>query len=457
MRNKGFSANAIEAALLTENRSRCNPPLPDPEVIAIARSIARYPAPEEAPVLAPTWPERMAQAAFYGLAGDIVRTISPHSEADDAALLVQTLAAFGNVIGHQARFAVESDYHYSNLFTVLVGQTAKGRKGTSWKHIERLFSKVDPTWVKERIKSGLASGEGLVWNTRDAKGKDKGVADKRLLDMESEFASVLQIMRRDGNIVSAVARQAWDSGALRTLNKNSPATATDAHISIIGHITAVELRRYITETEMANGFVNRILWVAVRRSKYLPEGSRLSDRRLSTIVKALKAAVSFGQTRVELKRDLEAGFLWNEVYAELSDGKPGLFGAVISRSEAQVLRVAMLYALLDRSNLVKRVHLEAALALWKYSEASAKFIFGDSLGDPTADETLRLIRAREETGITRAELSNAFGRHKSSYEIARALGVLANSGLAFCNTEKTDGRSAERWFPVGGKGQAAVA
>ncbi len=33
-----------------------------------------------------TWPEPLADEAFYGLAGDIVRTIEPHTEADPAAL-----------------------------------------------------------------------------------------------------------------------------------------------------------------------------------------------------------------------------------------------------------------------------------------------------------------------------------------------------------------------------------
>ena len=38
----------------------------------------------------------------------------------------------------------------------------------------------------------------------------------------------------------------------------SPAKATDAHISVIGHITTDELRRSLTRTEAANGFANRL-------------------------------------------------------------------------------------------------------------------------------------------------------------------------------------------------------
>ena len=72
--------------------------------------------------------------------------------------------------------------------------------------------------------------------------------------------------------------QAWDSGDLGTLTKNSSTRATGAHISLIGHITADELRRYLTQTEQANGFGNRHLWFCVKRSKELPHGPRGRSR-----------------------------------------------------------------------------------------------------------------------------------------------------------------------------------
>src|SRR5947209_2408381 len=45
------------------------------------------------------WIEPAAPEAFYGLAGDIVRAIEPHSEADPVGLLLQALVMFGNVVG----------------------------------------------------------------------------------------------------------------------------------------------------------------------------------------------------------------------------------------------------------------------------------------------------------------------------------------------------------------------
>ncbi len=368
-----------------------------------------------------TWPAPLAPGSFCGLTGDIVRAIEPHSEADPAALLVQFLTMFGNAIGRSAHFIAEADLHYTNIFTALVGATAKGRKGTSQGQIQNLFNSVDEEWVRNRVQSGLSSGEGLIWAVRDPIEKaepirdkkkitgyqkvivDQGVEDKRLLAFEGELASTLRVLGRDGNTLSALIRQAWDKGDLRVLTKNNPAQATSAHISIIGHITRDELRRYLDTTEAGNGFANRFLWVCVRRSKLLPFGGKIQEVDFSPLIKRLSEAVLFARRATRLQRDDEANTVWAEIYCELSEGKPGLLGAVISRAEPQVMRLACLYALLDRSTVICRRHLEAGLAVWRYCEDSARFIFGDSLGDPVADEIFRALR-QAVNGMTRTEI-----------------------------------------------------
>ena len=182
---------------------------------------------------------------------------------------------------------------------------------------------------------------------------DAGVADKRLLVVESEFASVLKMNSREGNILSAVLRQAWDEGDLRTLVKNSPESATGAHISVIGHITDTELRRYLDATESANGFGNRFLWLSVRRSKFLPDGGSLSDEELTPLVNHLKEAFRFAGTVGRIQRDQTAAALWRAAYEALSTGRPGLAGALTGRAEAQVVRLSVLYALLDLSAVIR--------------------------------------------------------------------------------------------------------
>ena len=414
----------------------------------------------------PRWPDPLGEKAYYGLAGEIVKAIEPHTEADPAALLFQFLTAFGNVIGRSAYFLAEADQHFMNLFTVQVGVTSRGRKGTSLGQVLRPFKMVDPRWISDRKQSGLSSGEGLIWGVRDQIEKtepikdnkqitgyqqvviDEGITDKRLFVVEEEFAQTLRVLGREGNTLSPVIRNAWDSGNLSILTKNSPAKATGAHISIIGHITKDELLRYLDSTESGNGFANRFLWVCVKRSKVLPEGGKIQDVDFQPLVDRLNGVIEFARSVGEITRDESARRLWHRVYPELSEGKPGLFGSVTARAEAQVMRLACVYALLDRSHVIRREHLVAALEVWRYSEASAGFIFGDSLGDPVADELIRALRSAPH-GMTRTEISNLFGRNKSSAEIGRALAVLAERNLARFQLETPEeGRTIQRWFLI---------
>ncbi len=416
---------------------------------------------------AASWPKSLDAVAYYGLAGDFVRTIAPHTEADPVALLAEFLVAFGNLIGRGPHFVAEADHHYTNLFAILVGVTAKGRKGSSWGQVRARVRIADTEWA-DRIQSGLSSGEGLIWTVRDPisrrepvkqKGRvtgyaeveaDPGAADKRLLVFEPELASTLRVLGREGNTLSAIIRQAWDSGELRVLTRNSPARATGAHISLIGHITADELRRYLDRTEAGNGFANRFLFLCVKRANVLPEGGALDTVDFAPLLRRLREAVDFARQlgEAELRRDAAARAWWREVYPELSEGKPGLLGAVTSRAEAQAMRLALVYALLDQSSEIQCPHLEAALSLCRYAEASARFIFGDALGDAVADALLFALRD-EPGGMTRTRISAAiFGRNRSSEEIERALTTLSEQGLIRCEAEKTAGRTAQRWYAL---------
>ena len=86
--------------------------------------------------------------------------------------------------------------------------------------------------------------------------------------------------------------------------------------------------------------------------------------------------------------------VWHAVYPRLAGDRFELFGAVTSRAEAQTMRLALVYALLDGSSVIEAQHLNAGLAVWSYCEASARLIFGDAVGDVSADQMLKALRRR---------------------------------------------------------------
>jgi hypothetical protein len=400
------------------------------------------------------WPV-LGEDAYQGLPGHIVREIQPHTEADPVAVLISLLSAFGNACGRAAFLRVGADQHHPKINAVLVGETSKGRKGMSWGFVWDLMHAVDCYWAEERVENGLSSGEGLIYQVRDKRMSvnkdgdtvvdDPGADDKRLFVLEGEFAGVLKVATREGNTLSAIIRTAWDVGKLSTLTKNSPMKATGSHVSVVGHVTKTELVRLLSDSDVHNGFANRFLWVCVKRSRILPFGGQWARQNVAPMVSLLGEVLRFAKSAGEMCWGDSAKPLWTERYPNLSEGAPGLLGAVTSRSEAQVLRLACVYALMNCSATIELEHLKAALGVWDYAEASARYVFGDATGDVVADRIEEML-SEAPMGLTRAEIRNAFGRNKSSERIGQALDLLERHGRVRKEIEPSGGRPAERWL-----------
>ena len=293
----------------------------------------------------------------------------------------------------------------------------------------------------DRVLSGLSSGEGVIFHVRDSTDRDDGVGDKRLLIVEQEFAAAFKVMKREGNTLSVIIRQAWDNGNLRVMTRRDPLVATDAHISIVGHITKEELNRSLEDVDMFNGFANRFLWFCVKRSKLLPEGGQRPD--MSDLLVELTATYEHARTVKNMVRDgATARSLWAEIYMELADSPPGLLGVVTSRAEAQMVRLSLLYALLDKRTTIGVEHLQAAKAVWDYAFASARYIFGRSTGDSLADKVLLILDAGP---ANKKDIYKALGGHASKNELDRALRDLETAGKAARRSIPTGGRPAEVW------------
>jgi hypothetical protein len=417
----------------------------------------------EPPIVVPNWPEPLDEAAFFGLAGEIVRAIEPHTEADPAAILMQLLIAYGNLIGRTAFAKVGPAFHHTNEYLLIIGETSVGRKGTAWEEVMRLLAPIDPDWTN-RAGGGLSTGEGLIYHVRDQlTGKkpiekdkrivdyqdvilDHGVTDKRLMIIETEFARPLQAMRRDASTLSAVIRQGWDGHRLATKTKSFPYVATGAHVSIIGHITAEELCRLLTSTDLSNGFANRFLWVASRRTKLLPRGGNMPDDLIAHIQDRLRQAVAFGRDTQHVRWSNDALHIWDREYPSLTEPRPGSLGQVVNRAEPHTLRLGMLTALINESRIIEPDHLEAALAMVACSERSASYILGGRLGDRDEESILAYLVAKP-TGASRSDIRReVFNDHKLAIFVTQRLTSLLRQGLVRSELQPTSGRPREMFF-----------
>jgi Protein of unknown function (DUF3987) len=382
------------------------------------------------------WPAPMAEEAFYGLAGDFVRSVEPHTEADPAALLANFLVAAGVLFGREAYIFADGKRHYPVEYLLMAGATGAGRKGTATARVLPLMEEAQKGYF-DRVLNGLSSAEGLV-KAISARRDELPDKVRSFLVLLPEFASLLGVMKREGNTMSPVLREAWDGGRLRVLTRKEPLDVDNVNLSVIAHITPSELLKGLTETERVNGFANRFLIICVRRSKFLPEGGE--EMNPVEIAKRLQSAVDAARGRGQIRRDKAARELWALEYPRLTGARDGLIGALCSRSEAHVLRLSLLYALLDGAEEIRVEHLRAALAVWEYCERSVNHIFGGTTGDPEED---KLVGALAKGPCTLSDLHRVFGNHRTGEWLSSKLAEMVRTG-SIEPTEKgsKDGRVA---------------
>ena len=389
------------------------------------------------------WPAPPAAAVYHQLLGEIVNRIAPHTEADPVAILSQLLVAFGAAVGRGAWFEVEATRHHANEFMLLVGDSSKARKGSSWDHVRRLIAAVDPA-LERRILTGLSSGEGLIWAVRDPSGQDPGIGDQRLLVVEPEFASVLKASAREISTLSPTLRSAWDGRPLAILTRTAPARATGAHIALIGHITQAELRRHTTTIELANGYLNRFLLVACRRQRLLPEGGHHDPLAATGLPRLLAQALTHAQTADQVRLDGDARELWHRAYQQLAQPRDGILGQITARAEAHTIRIALIYALANGAKQIGAPHLRAALALQDYAARSAAWALTGATGQPLAEQIHAALQASP-AGLTRSQISDTLSHNQPAGQLETALQALHAAGRATVTQIATGGRPAQLW------------
>lgn len=407
------------------------------------------------------WPEPMSRAVRIGLGGELLDLIEEQTEADPAAILADLLVRVGNAVGRGPHFSVSGDRHACNLFAAIVGATAQGRKGTSAAFPRRLLELADPDWSAGCVLGGLSSGEGVIWRVRDAQptGRtekdgteiiDPGVADKRLLCIETELARTLKATARRDSTLGPILRQAWEGGRLASMTK-SPYSATDAHVSLLAHVTGAEFRSLVRDDDVRGGTINRFLFIASRRQRSLPFGGEVDDLALAGLAARLQRLLERARTRTgPMPFAPFAMEVWPALYEKLQrdEQAPGMAGELLGRAVAQVRRLAMVFAILDDSAEIDVQHLDAAAEVWRYHVETLRLVFGDGTGNRVADRILGELRGHPDDGVDRTAMHGLFDRHVAAADIDQALVLLHKLGLAEGRSRPTKGRPKETWYPL---------
>lgn len=395
---------------------------------------------------------QLGRKARHGILGEILAYVEPHTEADPAGILATLLGGFSSMAGYY-REAVGPINQQINAWFILMGETGKGRKGTATSIGEIILHNAEPAFFENNMTTSLSSGEGLIFAVRDGMDEeeierrlesgtliDYGKSDKRLLVIASEFAVVMS--KGHGGILGPVLRDAWDGKSLTIKTKDSE-TATDPHITIIGHVTPEEFAARLKSHEMAGGTYNRFLPVFVHMTKELAWPDYPSDykdklkefgKRLG---ESIEAAREGGEDRSVTFMPAAKKMYIEEIYPEYNDtsGDSEMMKQFTTRRLPYLIRVASIYALINGRLKVSKADLEAAKAVVDYSIDSARYVskeFGTA-GRPGQKaiklsddrQTLRdlLVNAYPE-GISRTDIIKSLGFRRTAAEITAMLSDL---------------------------------
>ena len=368
-------------------------------------SIASHAHPELEPV------------ARSGTAGEIVSAIEPYTEADPAAVLANLLVYFGAAVGFGPHMTAGGVRHPSRLYVAVVGDTSVSRKGTARGAVHQVLGTSRGTRLVAQIR-GLGSGEGLIQALADMRPNPGG--DRSLLVVADELARVITVMNRRDSTLSPILREAWDSDHLAVTTRSNPIEVTRAHVCIVAEATVEEVTASLPTVQMMNGFGNRFLWVLAKRSQLLPEGGGVPPSTAEHLAGLFRRRVMEarslgrshgGSTRGEMRRTGAGVVRWREVYEEVSVPRTGVVGAATARAEAQILRLSIVYALLDGSGVIDVPHIDAAYGFWRYCEKSVALIFANTGVDSVAAKIETVVEQAGPAGIRRSDLQKVLSNH----------------------------------------------
>ncbi len=380
---------------------------------------------------------------LYGLVGDIARAGSERTEANPFAVGMSALAYIGTALGRGPYVCLGDDWHHTNGFYLHVGRSARGRKGTAKKLMQRIAKRIEevsPYHAPQMHRGGLSSREGLAFMIHDGYEEGKNevppINDKRLLVVESEFANILAQSKRDGNTLSTALRDCWDGISIRPATKGAKVWASDPHIGLIGDVTPIELVSMLNGRELSNGFANRFLmiWAEAGAKNAFPQPT--PDAAVNTLAARIVDVLQFAgaerhidRNTLEMDLSADARQYYSKLYhGELTDRTSGdHIAGLLDRRAPVLIRLAMIFALTDQQDVIQVCHLNAAMAWIRYWVESVKFVFQSGMDEVEAakvsDTAAKIMTHLADKGqATRLELSkDCFKNHASKAQIDKAL------------------------------------
>jgi len=397
---------------------------------------------------------------FTGLLGEVARIASHNTEVNPVSAALSFLSFIGANVGRDTFLLINNTYHHPRLFTLHIGRSSRGGKGDSQQLTHRIRKRIEalePDLLGKTHTGGLSSGEGLAAMIHDGYGETSAIKDKRLWVVEGELANVLKKVAREGNVLSATLREMWDGSDIKPAVKTRPMGATDPHIGMHACITPTELSKTMSRGEIDNGFANRFLMIWAENIGCVPFPKASTDSIIDDLaelsIDVIKFALGDYPDRTNSKEMYlsdSARLFYGQVYRQYKmplDNE--LVAGLLARRAPYTIRLAMLFALMEKTRVIEESHLRAAAAWVEYATQTVRFIFHSERQTEKATEinknAVKILDFLEDkpAGCSASDINNfCFKGHVNSAKIKEALHYLLteNPPLIISKKSTTGGR-----------------
>lgn len=381
-----------------------------------------------------------------GLVGDVALAGSDGNETNPFAIALNFLTYLSCAVGRGVYLPVGNTEHHPRLFSLHVGRSGRGRKGDSLSLVMKIHEAIEsfaPDITPQVHRGGLSSREGLAALIHD--GFKQGsreipaIEDKRLWVIESEFANVLQQSRRQGNTLSTALRDCWDGVSIKPATKTNRVFASKPHVCLSGAITPDELTSLMSARELSNGFANRFLIIWAERTRITAFPKPTAQAKVLNLAQRTFEVLAFaqannyaGENQIKMEMSPEAKWHYSHLYRDQLTRDQGVdrVNAMLERRAPLLLRLAMLFALCDKTTRIGVAHLDAANAWVQFFSDSIEFVFMTAKDaarttEATLHSQMLLSFLSQRRSATRSEISKeCFKGHVSKSKIDDCLSHL---------------------------------
>jgi hypothetical protein len=381
----------------------------------------------------------------YGPLGDAVALAEPHTEADPVGVYAAMMAMWSTAINGHVRM---DNGRPVVVWTVLVGGSAIGRKGTAKRVAEGILKPAIGSFLSARTEGGVSSGPSLTQllyeRQEETTGTEAGT-DTRLIVVDEEWSENLKRQNRCPTFASKL-RSCWDGVTIRHTTTKVSMTVDEPRLGFHAHITPGEWSEYVKPRDAKGGSFNRLLPVLVEGSKVLP----YNHREVLPEVPELSEAYDWARRsprRMSLSKD--AGRRFDELrgmfLAKLAD-MPEYLRCYIERTPEQIVRVAAVLTATERRTTISRDAVNAAWSFVQYSMRSVEKLVRD---DVTSSQG-RAVKSLPE--LVREILDRYEGEATSSLML-RALGMRATAASLRSAVESMDDVEVVKGQTASGRGR----